>query len=424
MSSRFLIFSLFFFFSIFLSSSITSAVKCPDIIPQPADSDIEYLVFLKKPDNKPGHFDFLEKCLKKAIKKSKSGDGIFGKVKKHDKTIITDFSVDGSFAAYTGIFDKDFVKNTLSKRDDIDFIEDPIAVKATYAVNLINLLEKRTVQSNAPFNLDRIDQKDFPLDGNYNFPTNAGSGVNIYVVDTGIDLKNIEFEGRASFGGSFCTNCTSTDDNGHGTNVAGIIGGKKFGVSKKTKLIAVKVLNQDGQGSSLTVTAGLSFVIDQHKKSSNKKTIINLSLAGAFSQAINTMVSQCSNAGIHVVVSAGDGSGDACKASPASAPQAITVGATEKSSNNITSFTNTGSCVKIFAPGRDIIAAGAFLADSLSQASGTSQACPHVAGTVALIISKKGNMSPSSMVSELITLSTKNILKNATPNRFLRVPSP
>ncbi|PKK75357.1 subtilisin-like protein, partial [Rhizophagus irregularis] len=259
---------------------------------------------------------------------------------------------------------------------------------------------------------------------NYNFPTNAGSGVNIYVVDTGIDLKNIEFEGRASFGGSFCTNCTSTDDNGHGTNVAGIIGGKKFGVSKKTKLIAVKVLNQDGQGSSLTVTAGLSFVIDQHKKSSNKKTIINLSLAGAFSQAINTMVSQCSNAGIHVVVSAGDGSGDACKASPASAPQAITVGATEKSSNNITSFTNTGSCVKIFAPGRDIIAAGAFLADSLSQASGTSQACPHVAGTVALIISKKGNMSPSSMVSELITLSTKNILKNATPNRFLRVPSP
>ncbi|CAG8575925.1 13131_t:CDS:2, partial [Rhizophagus irregularis] len=328
-------------------------------------------------------------CLKKAIKKSKSGDGIFGKVKKHDKTIITDFSVDGSFAAYTGIFDKDFVKNTLSKRDDIDFIEDPIAVKATYAVNLINLLEKRTVQSNAPFNLDRIDQKDFPLDGNYNFPTNAGSGVNIYVVDT---VEQVLEE--------------------------------VFALIAHQLMIMVKVLNQDGQGSSLTVTAGLSFVIDQHKKSSNKNTIINLSLAGAFSQAINTMVSQCSNAGIHVVVSAGDGSGDACKASPASAPQAITVGATEKSSNNITSFTNTGSCVKIFAPGRDIIAAGAFLADSLSQASGTSQACPHVAGTVALIISKKGNMSPSSMVNELITSSTKNILKNATPNIFLRVPSP
>jgi subtilisin family serine protease len=136
------------------------------------------------------------------------------------------------------------------------------------------------------------------------------------------------------------------------------------------------------------------------------------------------MVSQCSSAGIHVVVSAGDGSGDACKASPASAPQAITVGATEKSSNNVASFSNTGSCVKIYAPGRDIIAAGAFLANSLSQSSGTSQACPHVAGTVALIINKKGNMSPSTMINELITLSTKDILTNANPNRFLRVPSP
>ncbi|GBB84324.1 hypothetical protein RclHR1_10940004 [Rhizophagus clarus] len=424
MSSRFLIFFLFFFLSVLLSSSITSAVKCPSVIPQPSDTDNEYLVFLKKPDDKKDHFDFLEKCLKKIIKKSQSSEGIFDKVDKHDKSLITDFSIDGTFAAYSGIFNDEFVKDTLSTRDDVNFVEDSIDIKANYAVNGINLLEKRTVQSNAPFNLDRIDQKDFPLDGNYNYPTSAGSGVNIYVIDTGIDLKNVEFEGRAVFGGSFCTNCSSTDDNGHGTNVAGIIGGKNFGVAKKTKLIAVKVLNQDGQGSSITVTAGLSFVIGQHKASSNKNTIVNLSLGGAFSQAINQMVSQCSNVGIHVVVSAGDGSGDACKVSPASAPQAITVGATEKSTNNITNFTNTGSCVKIFAPGRDIIAAGAGQSNALSQASGTSQACPHAAGTVALIISKQGNMSPSSMINQLITLSTKNILINANPNRLLRVPSP
>jgi subtilisin family serine protease len=152
-----------------------------------------------------------------------------------------------------------------------------------------------------------------------------------------------------------------------------------------------------------------------------------LSFGGAFSQAINQMVSFCSNAGIHVVVSAGDGSGDACKTSPASAPQAITVGATEKSTDDITNFTNTGSCVQIYAPGRDIIAAGALLTNSLSIASGTSQACPHVAGTVALIINIKGNMNPSSMINELITLSTKDILKNtkkAKPNRFLRIPNP
>jgi hypothetical protein len=151
MSSRFLIFFLFFFLSIILSSSITSAVKCPPVIPQPSDSDKDYLVFLKKPDDKPGHFDFLEKCLKKAIKKFKSGDGIFDKVNKRDKNLITDFSVDGSFAAYTGIFDKNFVKDTLSKRDDVDFVEDSIDVKANYAVNLVNLIEKRTIQNNAPF---------------------------------------------------------------------------------------------------------------------------------------------------------------------------------------------------------------------------------------------------------------------------------
>ncbi|RIA80510.1 extracellular serine proteinase-like protein, partial [Glomus cerebriforme] len=258
----------------------------------------------------------------------------------------------------------------------------------------------------------------------YNYPNNAGSGVNVYVVDTGIDIKNVEFEGRASFGGSFCFGCSSTDDNGHGTNVAGIIGGNKFGVAKKTKLIAVKVLDKNGQGSSVTVVAGLSFVLLQHSISSNKNTVINLSLGGASSQAINQMISLCSNAGIHIVVSAGDNSNDACNTSPASAPQAITVGATEKFTNDVAKFSNFGKCVKIYAPGRDIVAAGALLANSLSQASGTSQACPHVTGTVALIISKQGNMSPSSMINALLTLSTNNILRNANPNVFLRVPNP
>uniref|UniRef100_U9T2Y3 Peptidase S8/S53 domain-containing protein n=1 Tax=Rhizophagus irregularis (strain DAOM 181602 / DAOM 197198 / MUCL 43194) TaxID=747089 RepID=U9T2Y3_RHIID len=357
----------------------------------------------------------LIKCLGRRVEKSSPGQGIFSSSSnnnKPDKNLITDHSTDGKFSIYSGFFDKKFV-DTLSKRSDVNFVEKVIKIKANYAVNNTNL--------------DRIDQKDFPLDGKYNYPTSAGSGVNVYVVDTGIDIKNAEFEGRASFGGSFCAGCSSTDDNGHGTNVAGIIGGKKYGVANKATLIAIKVLDQSGQGSSTTVVAGLSYVILQHSKSSNKKTVVNLSLGGAYSQAINQMISLCSNAGIHVVVSAGDDSSNACNVSPASAPQAITVGATEKSTNKITNLTNTGSCVKIFAPGVDIVAAGALLTNSLSKASGTSQACPHVAGTVALIISKKGNMNPSLMINELITLSTKNILtnlQNATPNRFLRIPSP
>ena len=138
------------------------------------------------------------------------------------------------------------------------------------------------------------------------------------------------------------------------------------------------------------------------------------------------MVSDCFNAGIHVVVSAGDTGGDACDVSPASAPQAITVGGTEKSTNDIAAFSNTGSCVDIYAPGRDIVAAGASdLITALSIASGTSQAAPHVAGTIALIISKQNNASPSSMTNTLISLSTKNILTDTIPNnRFLFVPTP
>jgi subtilisin family serine protease len=141
---------------------------------------------------------------------------------------------------------------------------------------------------------------------------------------------------------------------------------------------------------------------------------------------MNKIICECSNLGIHVVASAGDESGNACKKSPASAPEAITVGATEKSTDDITKSTNFGDCVDIFAPGRDIIAAGIGLNTPLSKASGTSQACPHVTGAIALIISKKGNLKPSSMANELILLSVKNILKpiNVKPNRFLNVPRP
>jgi subtilisin family serine protease len=148
-----------------------------------------------------------------------------------------------------------------------------------------------------------------------------------------------------------------------------------------------------------------------------------MSLSSAKSDSINKMVNDATAAGIHVVASAGDLGQDACNFSPASALQAIIVGATEKTSNNVASFSNTGSCVTLYAPGRDIIAAGAGQSNALSQASGTSQSCPHAAGAVALIISKSGNKSPSSMKSSLVSLATKGIL-NKEPNVFLRVPTP
>ncbi len=156
----------------------------------------------------------------------------------------------------------------------------------------------------------------------------------------------------------------------------------------------------------------------------DKNLFYSISIGGGFSLAIDKLIKTCFKVGIHVVVSAGNNADDACNSSPASTPQAITVGATEKFTNDITDFTNIGSCVDIFAPGRDIIAAGD-KKTGLTLISGTSQAAPHVAGTIALIISQKGNMKPSSMIKELINLSVKKIIRGLdafTPNRFLRVP--
>ncbi|RIA79196.1 peptidase S8/S53 domain-containing protein [Glomus cerebriforme] len=365
-------------------------------------------------------------CLGRQIVKLQPG--VFDDL-ENDKNIIIDLSFDGSFSIYTGFFDSNFVEQVLKKRSDVDFVEKVVPVEANSPIrpNILKRtnLEKRTTQSSAPYNLDRIDQNNYPLDGQYTYPNNAGSESNIYVVDTGIAIENVEFEGRASFGGTFCSNCSTTDDHGHGTNVAGIVGGKNFGVAKKTKLIAVKVLNQNGQGTSATVTAGISFVITKHQNSSNKNTIINLSLSAGFSDAINKIVSDSINAGIHVVASAGDNDGDACSFSPSSVTQAIVVGSTEKNSNAAISSSNSGSCVDIYAPGRDIIAAGIGQTNSLSISSGTSQACPHVAGAIALIISKSGNKTPSTMRNTLVSLAVKNLLTNgANPNTFLKIPAP
>jgi subtilisin family serine protease len=151
-----------------------------------------------------------------------------------------------------------------------------------------------------------------------------------------------------------------------------------------------------------------------------------MSFASGFSSALNQVALDATNAGIHVVVAAGDSATNACNVSPATVSQVIAVGATEKTSDSVIATSNTGSCVDFFAPGRDIIAAGLGADNALSRASGTGESCPHVSGAIALIISKQGNASPSTMTNNLINLSTKNILSgvNGAQNRFLFVPTP
>ncbi|CAG8493278.1 42802_t:CDS:2 [Gigaspora margarita] len=368
------------------------------------------------------HYDWLTNEQNKCVEK-KSDQSINS---INNKNCVKDFSSqDGKLKGYSGWFTKEFVINELMKRKDVDIVEKDQIMSIKYVV-------PRDIQNTPREGLDRIDETKFPLDGEYSFPDSAGQGVNIFVVDTGIRKTHKDFGGRVKSGGVFCDGCESDDDeNGHGTNCASIAAGKTFGVAKKATLISVRVLNAKGSGQNSEIINGLSFILDQHNNAKNKNSVVSMSLGGPRSDALNKAVRELTDAGIHVVVAAGNEGQDACQSSPASEPSAITVGATEDKNDNIADFSNFGKCVEIYAPGRNIKAAGIKNDADTSTLSGTSQATPHVAGTLALIIAQSGNKIPSQMATTLDGLSTKNTVvfkndrqKNSSKNSFLRVPAP
>ncbi|CAG8566764.1 9743_t:CDS:2, partial [Acaulospora morrowiae] len=374
-----------------------------------SNSRERYIVFLNSQSGTTKHFRWLKRTLNRSSQKLEVTDFSASAI---DKNMVMDFSVDGKAYGYTTWFSSKFVKERLSKRQEVLMIEkdSPVKIKAT--------------QKNPNPNLDRIDQAKFPLNKQYTFPDSAGAGAEVYVVDTGVLVSHSEFEGRATFGGAFCSGCPNTDDNGHGSHVSGIVAGKTFGVAKKAKIIGVKVLAADGSGTNADVINGLMFVLSDHKKKNNS-AVVNMSLGGTLSSAVNLAVQSLTGSGVHVVVAAGNEATDACGSSPASEPSAITVGATEDTNDSVADFSNIGKCVDLFAPGRNILSVGIGNNDDTAVFSGTSQATPHVAGTVALIIGESGNLSPNKMATTLINLATKNVLVNlpndGSPDEFLRL---
>uniref|UniRef100_UPI003467EDD9 Extracellular serine proteinase n=1 Tax=Thermus sp. (strain Rt41A) TaxID=32063 RepID=UPI003467EDD9 len=276
------------------------------------------------------------------------------------------------------------------------------------------------VQSPATWGLDRIDQRTLPLDGRYTY-TATGAGVHAYVVDTGILLSHQEFTGRIGKGYDAITPGGSAQDcNGHGTHVAGTIGGTTYGVAKGVTLHPVRVLDCNGSGSNSSVIAGLDWVTQNHVK----PAVINMSLGGGASTALDTAVMNAINAGVTVVVAAGNDNRDACFYSPARVTAAITVGATT-STDYRASFSNYGRCLDLFAPGQSITSAWYTSSTATNTISGTAMATPHVTGAAALYLQWYPTATPSQVASALLYYATPNVVKNAgrySPNLLLYTP--
>jgi subtilisin family serine protease len=277
-------------------------------------------------------------------------------------------------------------------------------------------------QSNATWGLDRIDQRALPLDTSYTYNTTA-SNVSVYVIDTGVRASHQEFGGRAVIGTDTIGDGQNGNDcNGHGTHVAGTTAGSTYGVAKGARVVGVRVLNCQGSGTISGVVAGIDWVTSN----AVKPAVANMSLGGGASTSLDDAVKRSVASGVSYAVAAGNGNAggraqDACNYSPARVPEAITVGATDKTDTKA-SWSNYGTCVDLFAPGVGITSSWNTSNTATNTISGTSMATPHVAGAAALYLAAHPSATPAQVRDAMVAATTSGVVKsagNGSPNRLL-----
>jgi subtilisin family serine protease len=329
----------------------------------------------------------------------------------------------GAFRGYAAKLSEEALDAVLNSTD-VAYVEPNSVIEAVGTCSM---------QGGATWGLTRVSNKELDLSLPFTYPSTGGASVLSFIVDTGINIGHVEFEGRATFGFKADKSWSDTDANGHGTHVAGTVGGKTYGIAKRTNLIAVKVLGDNGSGTNAGVIAGIDYVTKYDKK--GKRASANMSLGGGASAALDQAVTNSVASGVTYAVAAGNDNANACNYSPARVAAAISVGSTSVANQGKfnemdarSSFSNWGKCVHILAPGSLITSAWKGTTTAINTISGTSMASPHVCGIITLYLEANPTATPADVKAALVGKATPNVVNlacpatgdcNLTPNRLL-----